>query len=360
MSKGKAEEILGLPQRYTKADLRHRYAALTREFHPDVAERNGHSAQEAQVRMADINRAYEYLRDLFAGDPSATLTRSPIGSTVEPGFADVDRRADARPAGKHMRREPEPSYADDPGRGRQAGYVNYNDYFDYADYFGRVDYASMSDEEFWDFVRNEEPASAPQEVPVNAQTVLLGGYVLRAVFVLLFALVWWRTSPVLPMNQAAYQFGGSALQSAARLVAGLVYPTYLVAYEVLTGNISALVREAINDAISWATGTYYDLRPKTSSSFCALHKLVSDQLWAVLMAPAVLLVAAKVAGMGAWGPAKVGLCAVAVLLGVDTLAACVRGGLVNLWTSALGERVETAYLNAHARLMRRCGTWNGR
>jgi hypothetical protein len=334
MTKTSAEAILDLPQRYTNADLRHSYTALTREYHPDVAERHGHTASEAQERMSDINRAYEYLRGFFVEDPSVVMSRSPLGTSIESGFTDVDWRSGVRPRGKHFRTQPQPEPA-------------------YADY------ASVSDEDFWNFAQDEEDAPAPQRVPVNVRTVLLGRYVPRIAFVALFALLWWRTFPLLPQNQAAYPLDGG-LMGWARLVAGLVYPTYLVVYEVLAGNVSAFVRELANDGVSWVTGTYYDLRPNTSSYACALHKLLSDQVWAVLMAPAVLWLAALVVPMPAWNAQKVVLAALTAFLAVDTLAACVRGGLVNLWTSALGDRVEAAYLNAHARLMRRCGMWHGK
>jgi hypothetical protein len=48
---------------------------------------------------------------------------------------------------------------------------------------------------------------------------------------------------------------------------------------------------------------------------------------------------------------------VTVAVGVDTLAACVHGGFINIWTTALAERVESRYLLIRAALLRRCGQW---
>lgn len=63
--------------------------------------------------------------------------------------------------------------------------------------------------------------------------------------------------------------------------------------------------------------------------------------------------AADLAQRVAWG-------ALAVALGVDTLAAVVHGGFVNIWTTALSERIEASYLMVRKRILERCGKWNER
>lgn len=328
ITKEQAEEILDLPQRYTKADLRRSYANLAREFHPDVAERHGHTRAEAERRMADINVAFTYLQDFFDGGAKAVergMWGAAVGST-------------------------------DPNAGRTGTHGAH------ANRWGQsYSYAEGGDTGgFWDFSDTEPDAPAEEPVPITPRTVLLGPVVLRVVAVTLFAWLWWQTCPLLPHNAGAYPFPGRDVAAWARLAAAAIYPTYLVVYEAITGNVSGLVRDALNGLISWVTKRYYDLRPRSASYGCPLYKLLRDQIWALLMLPAVLWLAGQALVAGPWTVRRVVFAAAAVALGIDTLAACVRGGFVNTWTSALAERVEAAYLMSRRRLLIRCGQWRGR
>ncbi len=311
MSKIEAEELLELPGRYTAAELRRAYAHQLQEYHPDVAARNGHSEEEAAARTSDVNVAYSVLKDLFDGDREV-ITRglwesTPGGSGIESGFGGVDWR----------------SGTDGP--------------------------------DFWDFAQDDAPV---EKVPVNPRTVLLGPVIPRVVLVALFGWVWWRTFPLVPGGPGAPSLGAD-LSEWARFSRLAVYPTYLLIYEAVTGNVSALLREWVNDLVSWATRRYYDLRPRGSSYGCPLHRIVTGQMWSVLMFPIVVTLVDMVLSMPEWNAVRTVTALVGALLAVDMLAATVRGGLVNAWTTALGERVEASYLNSHARLMRRCGKWQG-
>lgn len=319
MTKSEAEEVLGVPERYSRADLRHCYAALAREYHPDVARQRGHGEAEAEEQMARINVAYSCLLSFF-DDDDQVLRRglwdsAQGGSGIESGFAGADWRRGAA-------------------------------------------YGAAENDDFWDFSHDEEDAPAEEQVPITPRTVLLGPVLLRVALTALFAWVWWNTFALLPQHVAAYPLPGYDVLGWARLAAATIYPTYLVVYEALTGNVSGVLRAVLNAGFSWAVRRYYDLRPKTSSYGCELAKMVKNQIWALLMLPVVLWLwglAQRTAG----GP-RVVLGACAVALGVDTLAACVRGGLINTWTSALSERIETLYLVLRRRLLVRCGQWRGR
>lgn len=324
MSKTEAEEVLQLPERYSKADLRRCYAALAREYHPDVARQRGHSPEEAEARMAQINIAYDCLQAFFDGGEGQVVRRglwdsAAEGSGIENGFGDTDWRAGADR--------------------RSSGYG----------------WSSVDDDGFWDFAADESDAPAQEPVPITPRTVLLGPVVLRVALVALFGWWWWNTFALLPQHMGDYPFPGSDIAGWARLVSATVYPTYLLVYEAITGNISGLVRAVLNGAFSWVTRRYYDLRPNSSSYGCELSKMVKNQIWALLLIPLVLWLAAL--AQGSSGIARVVFAVLAVALGIDTLAACVRGGLVNTWTSALSERIENLYLVLRRRLLMRCGQW---
>lgn len=329
MSKTEAEEVLRLPEHYSKADLRRCYADLAREYHPDVARRNGHSEQEAEERMAQINVAYDCLLGFFDGGDDQVLHRglweSAVGgSGIENGFGQADWRSGV-----------------DGAAGWGSGPVH-----------------GAEDDDFWNFATDEEDAPAEEPVPVTPRTVLLGPVVPRVALVAYFAWVWWNSFALLPQNAASYPFPGTDVAGWARLLSAVVYPTYLVVYEAVTGNISGVLRAVLNAGFSWIVRRYYDLRPKTASYGCELSKMVKNQIWALLMIPAVVWLAAL--AQAATGTAQVLWGVLAVALGVDTLAACVRGGLVNTWTSALSEQIERAYLVLRRRLLMHCGQWRGR
>lgn len=336
MTKEQAEEVLGLPERYTRSDLRKSYASLAREYHPDVAERRGHSRAEAERHMADINVAFSYLQGFF-DDGTEVVERGvwggPVvgsGSGIEHGFGTADWRAGTD--GAHANRWGQ-SYSYAEGGGTDG---------------------------FWDFVADEQDAPPEEKVPVTPRTVLLGPVVPRVAAVVLFAWVWWRTCAFLPRNAGAYAFPGRDFAAWARLAAATIYPTYLVVYEAITGNVSGLVRGVLNGAWSWLTRRYYDLRARSATYGCSLSKLLRDQIWALLMLPVVLWLAGRALVPGPWGLGRIASAVLAVALGIDTLAACVHAGLVNTWTTAAADRVEAWYLVIRRRLLIRCGQWRGR
>jgi hypothetical protein len=262
--------------------------------------------------MVEANKAYELLRQQFAHDSDRVVEREFV-STAQT-FASVDWDTEWEDVGG----------TDDP----------------------------------WDFAGDFDTTPAPEKVPLSPRSVLLGPVVPRIVFIALFAWIWWRNFPLLLHNMASFvPSGGWTLMDVARLVSAMVYPTYLLVYEALSGNVSCFVREVLNGIVSWITGRYVDLRPKSSSYGCALYKLLKNQVYALLLAPIVLyLVAACVHENVVM--VKVAFGVVALVLGIDTLAACVRGGFVNVWASSLAERVEAQYLLLRARLLKRCGQWS--
>lgn len=338
MSKEEAEELLDLPETYTKADLRRRYAAVAREYHPDVARRRGHTPAEAQRMMADANIAYTYLLGLFDGEGEQRIRRGAWGgfaggSGIESGFAGADWRQGVDESGASAWGRP----------------------YSYSE--------GAEDDHFWDFAQDAgQGEGEPQArgVPVTPRTVLLGPVVLRVALVALLARAWWTCFPLLPHNVVGYPFPGSDVAGWARLLAASVYPTYLLVYEAITGYLSGLVREVLNGLVSLVTGRYVDLRPRTATYGCSLYKLLKNQVWAVLMVPVVVWLAGRAVLPGPWDLARVACAVAAVVLGVDTLAACVRGGFVNTWSSAAAEWVEARYLMLRKRVLVRCGQWRGR
>lgn len=315
MNKEAAEEILELPRRYTKEDLRRAYTNMARRFHPDAARRHQIDPVVAQRRMVEVNKANEVLRWEFAHDPDRVVSRGSGG--ISDGFGSVDWRAGA---------------TDDMRGG--------SDPWSFAA----------------DWSADEPPAEEPEP---TFRSVLLGPVLMRILFVVAFAWLWATWFPLLPGNLGRFvpsEDTGWQLLDVSRMVAAAVYPTYLVIYEALSGNVSNLVREALNGLVSFVSGHYVDLRPKGSSFGCALYKLLRTQVYALLMLPLVLFGASMC--MGATDTVlKVLWGIVTVAVGVDTLAACVHGGFINIWTTALAERVESRYLLIRAALLRRCGQW---
>lgn len=72
-SKYEYEHLLGLTGTYDKKILKKAYLAQIREWHPDLAERNGHSADEASEMTKKINNAFVELSGILA-DSSSTAT----------------------------------------------------------------------------------------------------------------------------------------------------------------------------------------------------------------------------------------------------------------------------------------------
>lgn len=307
-----AEEILGLPQRYTKEELRRAYTDMARKYHPDAARQQHMDPAAAQARMVEANKAYKVLKEEFALMPDRIVQRSASG--IAGGFAGVDWRA------------------------------------------GTADPFDESADP-WDFANDWSTEAPPEKVPLSVRSVLLGPVVLRVLFVALFAWLWWCNFPLLPHNMGRFMVTGEwTIMDVARLVAACVYPSYLVVYEAVSGYISGFVREVLNGLVSWITRRYVDLRPKSSSYGCSLYKLLREQVYVLLLIPIVLYLAAVCANETVL-PIKIAVGVLAVALGIDTLAACTRGGFINVWSSALAERVEDLYLLARARLLKHCNQW---
>ena len=314
MSQEAAEKILELPPRYTKEDLRSAYTELARTYHPDAVAQSHLDPQEAQRIMVEANKAYATLKPLFADRPKRTVSR--LGD-ITSGFAGVD--------------------------------WNIKD----------GDAADWDPDDIWNFADDLGSEPAPQKVPLSVRSVLLGPVVLRVLFVAAFAWLWWCTFPLLGHNLGRYlPHGAWTLHDVFVLVAAMIYPSYLLVYELLSGYISNFVREVLNGMVTWITRRYVDLRPHTSSYGCALYKLLREQVYALLMAPLVLWLASLCVDSDSL-VLRVVFGVLAVMLGIDMLAACVHGGYVNTWTAALAERVEAQYLLLRARLLKRCNAWEG-
>lgn len=311
MTKEAAEDILELPQRYTKANVRRAYTKLARWYHPDAAVRHRVDQEFAQSRMVEVNKAYEVLKQEFSKNPNRIVHRGYGG--IARAFSGMDWDAD--PLGS----------SGDP----------------------------------WDFVEDWNAAPIPQKVPLSVRSVLLGPVVLRVVFIALLCWVWWRNFPLLPHNVSRFVPQGTwTLMDIARLVSAFVYPAYLVLYEAVSGYFSGLVRELLNGVVSWITKKYVDLRPRSSPYGCALSKIVREQVYALLLVPVVLYLAA-VCVSEQMVIVKIVFGIMTVVFSVDTLAACTRGGFINIWASSLSDRIESNYLLLRAGLLKRCGQWGG-
>ncbi len=302
MSKEAAEEILELPPQYTKEDVRKAYTRLARRYHPDAAARHHLDPAAAQARMVEANKANETLRLLFEERPTRVVNR---------GFGNVGERANF--------------------------------------------YEAYANENIWETSEGWSSESSTEKPRLGVRSVLLGPVVLRVLLTAVFAYVWWLTFPLLAHNRDAYfPQGACTLMDVARLVAAIVYPTYLLLYEGVSGLISGFVREVLNGVVSWITGRYIDLRPHSASYGCALYKLLREQVYALILAPIALFFAGMCLGTDVL-PLKIAYGALALLFGLDTLASFVHGGLINVWTSALAERVEATYLLIRRRVLERCG-----
>ena len=310
MSKGAAEEILELPRRYTKEDLRRAYTDLARTYHPDAAAKHHYDPEVAQRRMIEANQANAVLKDLFADDPNRVVERS--GGGIAGGYSGVDWRE------------------------------------------GTEGFRGSS-EEFWDFADDWDAEPPQEKPPLSVRSVLLGPVFLRIVLIAAFGWLWWRTFPLLPQNLQTYLPAGEwQLADIARFVAGIIYPSYLVLYEVFAGHISGCLRELLNGLVSFLTRRYVDLRSRSASYGCEMYKLLRVQIYALLLAPLVVYLAAMC--LAEQTPAiKVVLGVVTIGLGVDALAACVHGGFVNVWATALSDRVEATYLLLRRKLLEHCG-----
>ncbi|MGI6755897.1 MAG: DnaJ domain-containing protein [Atopobiaceae bacterium] len=373
ITKEEAEATLGVPARYTKEDLRQCYTTQAREYHPDTAQQNGLTEAQAQEKMTHINKAYAFLKGQFDGANADRVVMrgswesAAAASGIESGFAGVDWRKGVDPSQEHAHRGAHFRTPEGVSGASGTGFGAYGTHR-YGTYEGseswNQDVQGASDDDFWSFA-DEDAQEVEEKVPITPRTILLGPVVLRCALCALFAWLVWLHFPLInnnlvnyPISQRAY---GPNLIDVAHLLAGLIYPVYFFIFEVLSGQISGLVREVLNGMFSWVRKVYYDLRPKTASYGCALYKILSNQLWSVLMVPPVIWLAGKfletdpanMVERVIWG-------VLAVALGIDALAAVVHGGVINMWTMAVAERVEARYLMLRKRLLIRCGKWDPR
>lgn len=297
MTKEAAEEILALPPRYSREDLRRAHVALARRYHPDAAARHNMAEDEASARMVEVNQAYELLSLPFA-DGVREVSRTAPG--IASGYAGVGTppTAGAWPV------------ADDWG------------------------------------------APAPADMAATGlRAVVLGPWPARVLVLLALAYLWWRICPLSP-HVAWPDVSGPVRLALA--VAGIVYPTYAVVYELLLGYGAELVRETCNAIVSLLSRSWADLRRTSPTAGCALSKILREQAWALLLAPLVCLLAAQAVEQQALVP-RVALALAATALAADALAACVRGGFVNVWSTILSDAIERRYLIWHQWLLRHCG-----
>ena len=74
-----AEKLLGLTGSYDKKMLKQSYSRMVREWHPDLANRNGHTTEEATKVTAQVNNAFVLLSGLF----TSTVTTVQCGPLPE-------------------------------------------------------------------------------------------------------------------------------------------------------------------------------------------------------------------------------------------------------------------------------------
>lgn len=321
MTQAEAEEVLGLPERYDQGELRRHLTQLARRFHPDNAERNGIPASEAQEQMTRVNKAYATLKPLF--DCGVRVVhRDLVGA--------------------------------DPGRG---------DGVHFSPTGERVGRTQVDDSLFWDEDGNARGSSAVGRADAAADAqghdlrrVLLGPVLMRVVLVALFALLWWRTFPLLgPGTPGHQEIPGLDPLAWARLSAAAIYPTYLLAYEVLTGNVSSALREAINGLVSYQTRVHVDIRRKGAYR-SALSTLVETQLYGILVLPLALwLVGTGLSQPD--GPARIVLLVAGAVVAVDVLLSTLGSGIASSLSHALGAAIERRYVVARMALLKRCGQW---
>jgi hypothetical protein len=268
--------------------------------------------------MVEANKAYDVLKKQFAGRPGRVVQRGESGVTVTVTGSDGS-----------------------PDAGGSSRRKNF--------------YEQYANENIWENSEGWSSEVSVEKPPLSLRTILLGPVFLRVVFTALFAWIWWQTFPLLGHNSPRYFPAGDwTIMDVARLVAGIVYPTYLVVYEAASGLISGFVREVLNGAFSWLVGRYVDLRPRTSSYGCSLYKLLRNQVYSLLLAPIALYLIALCLTTDRMA-LKIVFGILGGLLVLDSLAAFVRGGLINVWTSALADRVEAVYLLVRRRMLERCG-----
>ena len=296
MTQAEAEAILDLPERYDRRQLRHSFMALAQQCHPDAAARNGLDPAEAQRKMTQVNKAYALLKEYFEDNREATMHRDLVGG-AEGAYG----------VGVH-----------------------------YAPTGEKVGATQVDDSLFWD--EHGNPRSAVAEEQANAavdaapgthrlRRFLLGPHFLRVVLCLAFAGVWWLNFPFVNGNEARFNVGPTAGPiDYLAWVSAMVYPTYLLAYEVLSGHVSGALRQIANGVASLVTGVHVDVR--TSCAYtCELMRVAA--------------------------------LALGVFVAIDSLLACFGSGAFVAMTRALGDAIEKRYVKSRMEMLKRCGQWAG-
>ena len=75
------EHLLGLTGTYDKQILKKAYLKCVREWHPDLASRNGHTNEEASEMTKKINNAFVELSNLLVGSASTVACETAPGAT---------------------------------------------------------------------------------------------------------------------------------------------------------------------------------------------------------------------------------------------------------------------------------------
>ena len=330
MTQAEAEAILDLPERYDRRQLRHSFMALAQKFHPDAAARNGLDPAEAQRKMTQVNKAYALLKEYFDDNREATMHRDLVGG-AEGAYG----------VGVH-----------------------------YAPTGEKVGATQVDDSLFWD--EHGNPRSAVAEEQANAavdaapgthrlRRFLLGPHFLRVVLCLAFAGVWWLNFPFVNGNEARFNVGPTAGPiDYLAWVSAMVYPTYLLAYEALSGHVSGALRQIANGVASLVTGVHVDVR--TSGAYtCELTSLVQKQWYGPLLMPLAALIIIRALELPGTdlAPMRVAALALGVFVAIDSLLACFGSGAFVSMTRALGDAIEKRYVKSRMEMLKRCGQWAG-
>lgn len=325
MTRPEAERALGLPERYGIADVRRAFKGRAQKYHPDNARRNGFSETFAQQKMTEVNKAYALLRHLFDDGSVETLRR------------DFTQGA----YGKHSVGAHRASTA----RSRSAVRTQ------------------VDDSLFWDEDGNPRSATAENEANAAADAsghelrrFLLGPVFLRLIAIAAFALVWWRTFPFVGENAVHFDMGAEVpLRDLVSVLIAIVYPSYFLLYEVITGNISGVFRELINGIVSSVTRTHIEVR-KRGSYRSSLSSLLRDQIYSVLELPLAAWLFVRANDLPGSVEQTISFVLGATFI-LDALIGFFGAGVAQGLSRWLSSVVERRYVTMRMNLLKRCGQW---
>lgn len=325
MTRSEAERALGLPERYGMADVRRAFKGRAQRYHPDNARRNGFSETFAQQKMTEVNKAYALLRHLFDDGSVKTLRRDSSGGTYGKHSAGVHHAPAAR--------------------SRSAVRTQ------------------VDDSLFWDEDGNPRSTTAENEANAAADAsghtlrrFLLGPVFLRLVFIAVLALMWWRTFPFVGENAVHFDMGAQVpLRNLVPVLMAVVYPSYFLLYEVITGNISGVFRELINGVVSIITRTHIEVRKKGSYR-SSLSSLLRDQIYSVLELPLAVWLFARGSDLPSSIEQTVSF-ALGAIVTLDALIGFFGSGAAQGLSRWLSGIVERRYVTMRMNLLKRCGQW---